>query len=196
MMATNPQDRQISVEEYLELDCAAMDVRYEYIDGHVYAMSGGTIEHSWLAMNIVRLLDEQLQSGPCRVFNSDMRVQINKGRYVYPDATVSCDVSDAQTGNQTLHSPHLVVEVLSPSTELFDRGTKFGYYQECESLEEYVLIGSQRQVIEVFRREGEKWTYRHYRPDQAVVLESLDITLSFADIYARVRVPVENNDMP
>jgi Uma2 family endonuclease len=194
VMVANPQDRRMNVEDYLELDRTSPDVRYEYIDGHVYAMSGGTVEHAWVAMNMTRLLDEQLQSGPCRVFNSDVRVQVNARRYLLPDVTISCDVADTQIGNQTIRSPHLIVEVLSPSTELFDRGTKFTYYQECPSVEEYVLIGSQRQSMEVYRREGEKWSYRRYRPGQEIMLESLDLCLPFDAIYARVRVPVEDND--
>ncbi|SRR5579884_64635 len=192
----------MGVEEYLQLDRTTPDVRYEYIDGHVYAMSGGTVAHSWIAMNIVRLLDEQLQSGTCRVFNSDVRVHVSQDRYFYPDATISCDVADTREDNDIVRSPHLVVEVLSPSTERFDRGTKFALYQECESIEEYVLIGSQCQSVEVYRREGEKcekgeqWTYRRYKPGQEVILESLDINLPFDAIYARVRVPVENDDTP
>jgi Uma2 family endonuclease len=198
-MVANPQDRRMSVEEFWQLERTTPDVRYEYIDGHVYAMSGGTVEHAWIAMNMVRLLDEQLQSGPCRVFNSDVHVQVSEDRYVLLDASISCDVADTQIGNQTIRSPHLVVEVLSPSTERFDRGTKFALYQECASIEEYVLIGSQRQSVEVYRRDGEKgeqWTYRRYKPGQEVILESLDLYLPFDTIYARVRVPVEDHDTP
>lgn len=198
-MVANPQDRRMSVEEFWKLERTTPDVRYEYVDGHVYAMSDGTVAHSWIAMNITRLLDEQLQSGPCRVFNSDVHVQVNEEQYVLPDVSISCDIADMQIGNHTIRSPHLIVEVLSPSTEHFDRGTKFALYQECESVEEYVLIDSQRQSVEVFRRNGEKgeqWTYRRYRPGQEVILESLDLYLPFDAIYARVRVPVEENDTP
>lgn len=169
-------------------------MRHEYIDGYTYAMSGGTVEHSWLAMNMARSLDEQLQSGPCRVFNSDMHVCLGAKRYVLPDVTVSCDVADSKKGNDTIRSPRLVVEVLSPSTELHDRGKKFAYYQECSTIQEYVMVSSQRQMIEVYRRKIEAWTYHRYRPEQTVELKSLDIELPFDAIYARVRVPIEEDE--
>lgn len=196
-MVANPQDQRVSVEEYLKLDRTTPDVRYEYIDGHAYAMSGGTMAHMRISANVFYLIDEQLgERGPCHAYTSDMRVQVANQRHFYPDVTVSCDIADWQERGDIVCSPHLIVEVLSPSTESFDRGTKFTYYQQCPSIEEYVLIGSQRQSVEVFRREGEKWIYRRYRPGQEVVLESLDINIPFDAIYTRVRVPVEDNDTP
>jgi Uma2 family endonuclease len=191
-MVADPQRQWMSVEEYLKLDRTASDVRYEYIDGYVRAMSGGSAAHSLLAINMIRLLDEQLQSGPCRVFNSDMRVQVSESRYVYPDVTVTCDVADSREDNDIVRSARLVVEVLSPTTELDDRSKKLAYYQGWPSMQEYVLVGSERQSVEIYRRQGEKWTHRRYGPEQTVVLESLDIQIPFAAIYARVRVPVED----
>jgi Uma2 family endonuclease len=194
-MVADPQHQRISVEDYFQLEQTS-EIRHEYIDGYVYAMSGGTIEHSWLAMNMARLLDEQLQSGPCRVFNSDVRVQLSEKRYVLPDVTVSCDVSDSKKGNDTIHSPRLIVEILSPTTELHDRGKKFTYYQECATIQEYVLVNTQRQIVEIYRRQGETWTYQRYRPEQTVQLESLDIQIPFNALYARVKVPIEDNENP
>jgi Uma2 family endonuclease len=191
-MVADPQRQWMSVEEYLELDRSASDVRYEYFDGYVRAMSGGSMGHAWIAINMILLLNEQLQSGPCRVANSDVRVQVSKSRYVYPDVTVSCDVSDNREDNDIVRSAHLVVEVLSPTTELDDRGKKLTYYQGWPSVQEYVLIGSQRQSVEIYRRQGVTWTHHRYMPGQTVVLESLDIQIPFADIYARVRVPIED----
>jgi Uma2 family endonuclease len=192
-MVADPQNQKISVKDYFELDQAS-EIRHEYIDGYAYAMSVGTAFHSWLAMNMVRLLDEQLRSGPCRVFNSDMRVQLNEKRYVFPDVSVSCDVSDSQGSNEIVKSPRLIVEILSPTTELYDRGKKFAYYQECATIQEYVMISTQRQGIEIFRRRGEKWIYQHYRPGQTVEIASLDIELLFDAIYERSKVPLEEED--
>jgi Uma2 family endonuclease len=192
-MVADPQRQRISVEAYFQLEHAS-EIRHEYIDGYAYAMSGGTKAHSWLAMNMFRLLDEQLQSGPCRTYSSDVRVQLNGKRYVYPDVTVSCDIADHQEYDDVVRSPHLVIEVLSPTTELYDRGKKFAYYQESASIQEYVMINSQRQMIEVFRRKGEIWTYQRYRPGQTVEIESLDIQIPFASVYARIRVPIEEDD--
>jgi Uma2 family endonuclease len=192
-MAADPQRQRINVEEYLKLDRAS-EIRYEYIDGYAYAMSGGTAAHSLLAVNMIRLLDEQLRSGPCRVFNSDMRVRLSEKRYVYPDATISCDVADSQEDNEMVRSPRLVVEILSPTTELYDRGQKFAYYQECSTIQEYLMVSSQRQKIEVFRRKGEGWAYQRYQPGQTIELESLDIHLPFSAFYLRVRVPIEEDN--
>jgi Uma2 family endonuclease len=103
---------------------------------------------------------------------------------------VSCDEQDNQMETQAMRSPRLVVEVLSPSTEAEDRGYKFFYYRALPSLQEYVLVSSRFQFVEVYRRQQpEIWSYQAYRPEQLVKLESLDIALTFADIYRRVTVP-------
>ncbi|HTK10103.1 MAG TPA: Uma2 family endonuclease [Ktedonobacteraceae bacterium] len=192
-MVEHPQQQKISVEEYLKLDQTS-EIRYEYIDGYAYALAGGTAAHSLLAVNMIHLLNEQLQSGPCRVFNSDMRVQLSRRRYVYPDVVVSCDVADSEGLNEILRSPHLIVEILSPTTELYDRVQKFSYYQELPSMQEYMLISTQRQMVEIYRRNGATWTYRRYYPGQTVELESLDIHIPFTAIYERVRVPIDDDE--
>jgi Uma2 family endonuclease len=192
-VVAHSQRQKISIAEYLKLDRTS-ETYYEYIDGYAYALARGIAAHSLLAVNIIYLLNEQLQSGPCRVFNSDMRVQLNEKRYVYPDATVSYDLADSERGNEILRSPRLIIEILSPTTELYDRGQKFSYYQECSSLQEYVLISTQRQMVEIYRRSGPAWIYHRYCPGQTVALESLDIQIPFAAIYERVRVPIDDDD--
>ncbi|QBD81248.1 Uma2 family endonuclease [Ktedonosporobacter rubrisoli] len=162
-MAADPQ-RWLSVEEYLELDSASLDLKYEYLSGQIRAMNGGTTNHAWLSINMLTQLNEQLRSGPCLVYNSDMRVQLAHNCYVYPDVTISCDVADAQGENVIVRAPHLVVEVLLPSTEAYDRGEKFARYQSCASVQEYVLVNYRQQLIEVFRRQGAKWSYAPLRP--------------------------------
>ena len=112
----------MSVEEYLELDRNSQDTRYEFIDGVVKMLAGGTTNHSRICVNIVSLLHETLRGKSCQVFNSDLRVSISGSRYVYPDASVSCDPRDLENEGDILYSPLIIFEVLSPSTEARDRG--------------------------------------------------------------------------
>ena len=112
----------MSVEEYLELDRNSLDTRYEFIDGAVTMLAGGTTNHSRICVNIVSQLHEALRGKSCQVFNSDLRVSISESRYVYPDASVSCDPRDLENEGDILYSPRVIFEVLSPSTEARDRG--------------------------------------------------------------------------
>ncbi|MDQ2715673.1 MAG: Uma2 family endonuclease [Chloroflexota bacterium] len=193
-MVAEPRRQRITVDNYLKIDRTS-DKRHEYIDGYAYAIAGRTVAHMRIAANMFMLLDEQLgEQGPCHAYSSDIRVQLSQARYVYLDVTISCDVADWREKGEIVRSPRLVVEVLSPTTELYDRGKKFTYYQEYTSVQEYALIGSQRQVVEVFRRTGKKWTYQRYGPAHTIELESLDIQLPISAIYARVRVPIEDDE--
>ena len=137
MMALS-HDTTMSVEEYLQLDRSSIEARYEYIDGYVTMLAGGTLDHATIGANIISILRRSLRGSPCRVFTSDARVRLSKTRFVYPDATVSCDEQD-RGQNDNVQSPRLVVEVLSPSTEGYDRGRKFGFYRECPTIQEYLI---------------------------------------------------------
>ncbi len=189
-MIAHPQWRKMSVEEYFQLD-SDPTTKYEYIEGYAVAMSGGSVAHEWIAQNITGVLNRSFENGPCQPHTSDMKLLIPAtGSYFLPDVAVSCDEQDNQMDTQAIRSPRLVVEVLSPSTEAEDRGYKFFYYRTLPSLQEYVLVSSRFQFVEVYRRQQpEIWSYQAYRPDQVVRLESLDITLTFAEIYRRVTVP-------
>ena len=179
-------ERWISPEDYLEIDRAIPDVKYEYIDGHMYAMSGGTIDHARIAMNLIRALDDHLQGRSCRVFSSDVRVQVAEKKYFYTDVTVCCNSEDWQQGNfDIIRFPRLVIEVLSPSTEARDRRIKSPSYQACLSIQEYALISTQYQMVEVFRRyvNGNMWLYYQYGIDQVVELASAELTLPLSHIY-------------
>ena len=119
-------DPWMSIEEYLQLDRSSIERRYEYIDGYVTMLAGGTLDHASISANIISILRRSLRGSTCRVFTSDARVRLSKTRFVYPDASVSCDEHDrGQSDN--VQSPRLVVEVLSPGTEGYDRGRKFGF---------------------------------------------------------------------
>src|SRR5690242_11651326 len=120
-MVANPQPQRMTVQDYWNLE-EHSDTKYEYIDGYVYDLAGGTAAHSQIAINVTTALNQELQSGPCHVFNRDMRVQLSDDRYVFPDVTVSCDLADAVDDVTMIRSPRLVIEVLSNSTEAKDRG--------------------------------------------------------------------------
>lgn len=179
----------ISPEEYLKIDRASTDVKYEYMDGLMYAMSGGTVNHAEIALNLIIALREHLGDGPCHAFSSDIRVQVAEEKYYYPDVAVSCNPEDwQQDANDIVRTPRLVVEVLSPSTESFDRGKKFRVYQACSSIEEYVLISTTHQMVEIYRRQGELWTYQQIGPGQQVELVSIGFALPIADLYVNTDV--------
>jgi len=177
----------ISPEEYLEIDRASIDVKYEYTDGHMYAMSGGTAEHAEIAINMIAILRAHLQ-GSCRVLSSDVRVQVAEQKYYYPDVSVSCHPEDKQKGIDIVRHPRLVIEVLSPGTETNDRGKKFRSYKACSSIQEYVLISSLHQEVEVFHRQGDMWAYRQYESGQEIILASVGLTTSLADVYRDVNI--------
>jgi Uma2 family endonuclease len=184
------RDHWISVEEYLAIDRASPDVKYEYMDGHMYAMSGGTMDHAEIAANLFFLLRRYLQGKLCRAFSSDVRVRVAEKKYYYPDVTVSCTPEDWQQGtNDIVQTPRLVVEVLSPSTENFDRSKKFRTYQACPSIEEYVLINTTHQTVETYRRQGKIWAYQPFGPGQQVELVSIGFTLPIKDLYLNTDVP-------
>jgi Uma2 family endonuclease len=191
-MSAVPERSIMSLEEYLALDRDSFETRYEYIDGHVYMLAGGTANHSIISANIIRELGSLLRGSPCRVYTSDMCVRISETRYVYPDASVSCNAQDRGQVD-TLQYPRLVVEVLSPSTEGRDRGRKFGYYRACPTIQEYVLVDTQRQAVDVYRRRGNLWVLYSFGPDDSVELESLSVHFSMSVLYEDVVLPEEES---
>jgi Uma2 family endonuclease len=187
-----PHQPWMRVEDYLELDRSSIETRYEYIDGYVTMLAGGTLDHATIGANIISILRRLLRGSPCRVFTSDARVRLSRTRYVYPDVSVSCDEQD-RGQSDIVQSPRLVVEVLSPSTEGYDRGRKFGYYRECLSIQEYLLIDAQRPMIEVYRREKhDLWILRAFRLDDEVELVNLGVHFPVSAIYEDVVFPPQD----
>jgi Uma2 family endonuclease len=180
-VAAQPTSVPFTIDECLAWERASQE-RHEYIDGYVSLMSGGTADHSALAVNITSTLHALLRGGPRRVYNADMRVQLSPTRYVYPDVSVSCDPRD-RGQIEELQSPSLIVEVLSPGTEAYDRGETFGYYRACPTVQEYVLVNIRRPEIELFRRAGAFWTLTTYGPEEALDLVSLGVHLPLAGVY-------------
>jgi Uma2 family endonuclease len=185
----------MSVEEYLAYDRVS-EIKHEYYDGEVVAMAGGKIAHNSLAGAMYFQLREQLgHRSPCRVYNSDTRVQITKKQYVYPDVVVSCDISDHQDNSDILYSPRLIVEVLSPSTEAKDRGIKLNWYRAHPCVYEYILINTRFQLVEIHRRnENSSWAYLTYGPGETIELTSLDLHISVDALYEGLRIPIGQTD--
>ena len=191
------RDDWISPEEYLRIDRESQDIKYEYMDGHMYAMAGGTLDHDQICNNMVVLLRPPLQ-GRCRLF-TNVRLQTPDTQYFYPDITVSCTPEDWQGRGRkdTFHTPRLIMEILSPSTEARDRGDKFASYRRFPTLQEYVLINTKYQAVEVYRRYEDIWTYRQFDPGQEVELASMELSLPIAAFYEFTEVPVkEGNESP
>jgi len=204
-MATNPHKEQAQLmwhrpgkkmteEEYHQLERLSLDRKYEYINGIAYMMSGGSVAHDRIAYNTRLALDMRFRSRSCTVFGADVQVLLGvksngKPHFVYPDATVSCDMADSRSDNTLIESPRVVVEVLSPSTETKDRGAKFKAYQSQETIQEIVLVSQFAQYVEVWQRNEQiptnpkAWLYRHYGPGETVDLLSIDIQIELAEFY-------------
>ena len=183
-MVAHPTPPPMPVEEYLELE-ENSTVKHEYIDGHVYAMAGGTVDHGVIAVNVLSLLRPRLRGGPCRVYNSDVKVRLAPRRYVYPDVSVGCDPRDRVDGRaRFIRYPRVIIEVLSPSTARYDRGDKFTMYRALESLAAYVLVDTERIEIEVWtRHSATDWGQRLYGPDDAVDIAPLGFNAPVAAFY-------------
>ena len=195
-MVAQPAPQTLSVEEWRALERTSHDVKHEYIDGSVFAMAGGTLDHSRISANAVTALTAALAGGPCRVYTSDAAARVSPTRYTYPDATVTCDERDRGRITE-IQSPRVIVEVLSPdSTEGYDRGRKFAYYRACPTLQEYVLVSTTHYSVEVFRRTPEGWSaYHAYGPEDQVELASIGVRVAVGDLYLLTEVP-ELLDLP
>ena len=188
-MSAQPQPR-LTPEQYLEIERAAQDVRSEYYNGRMYAMSGGTHPHAIVIGNLARELGIALKKGPCVVTTSDMRVRVNKtGLYTYPDIVVVCDAPQYGDGrHDTVLNPALIVEVLSPFTEGYDRGFKFAQYRALESLREYALVSPSEPRVEIFRRQPSgDWLLSESAGIDAVCrFDSVGCTVAMKDVYDKV----------
>jgi Uma2 family endonuclease len=172
--------------EYLAAEAVA-EVRHEYLNGEVWAMAGGTPEHGALAVSMTLALGAALQGKPCRGYSSDVRVRIpDTGLSTYPDLSVVCgQLETAPDDKDAITNPIVVVEVLSDSTEAYDRGAKWAHYRRIPSLREYVLVSQAEPRIEVFRRiEAGRWELLEARPGETMELASLGVQLDVAAVYA------------
>jgi Uma2 family endonuclease len=173
--------------EYLAFDRAS-DIKHEYYRGEVFAMSGGSPEHNMICASVGATLYAQLRGRSCKTFSSDQRIKIpHMGLYTYADFTVTGD-RPAFTEGDTLLNPTLLIEVLSPSTELYDRGRKFQHYRTIDSLREYVLIAQDQPRIERYLRQDDgTWLLTDaVGLESRIELTSIDCTLALADVYEQV----------
>jgi Uma2 family endonuclease len=182
----------LTPEEYLARERLA-EIKSEYYDGETFAMAGGSKEHSLIATNAATELNLQLRERPCEVYNSDMRVQVAEaGPYTYPDVTVVCgEAQFADAEVDTLLNPTLIVEVLSPTTEDWDRGGKFERYQRIAALQGYVVIAQDRPRVEHYARQAEgQWLLTVTTGlDGVVSLPSIGCELALREVYRKVPFP-------
>jgi Uma2 family endonuclease len=186
MVAVRENLPRFTPEEYFAWEEQQL-CRHEYINGEVYVMSGGTVNHSDIAGNLLILLKTHLRGSGCKTLNSDARVNIvGSTDYVYPDISVTCNERD-KTTTQYITYPCLIVEVLSPSTEAYDRGNKFRMYRQKQSLQEYVLVDADTVAIEMFRKnDGDNWRIINYQAGDLVELKSINLTFPIEDAYEGV----------
>ncbi len=180
-------EQYLSIDDYLGLE-AKSPVKHEYIDGQAYAMAGATDSHVTIAGNLFALLRAHVRGTGCRLYISDMKARVEaRNRFFYPDVMVTCDPRDQETDTYK-RFPKLVIEVLSKSTEAYDRGDKFAAYRALDSLQEYVLINTHCQRLEIFRRnELGQWVLQFYTcDDETFALESIDFTGTFSELYEDV----------
>lgn len=174
----------MTVEEYFQLE-ERSETLYEYIDGYIYAMAGGSANHDTIKFNLQRILWGLLRGSSCRAYTSDMKVPVTATRYYHPDVTVTCDPRDRGT-TLTIQSPRLVIEVLSPSTEMRDRTQKLRDYCSHPTIEEYLLVDSRAVKAEVYRKENGRWIYDAFEYSDEIVLENLGVRFLLAEAYTDV----------
>jgi Uma2 family endonuclease len=198
-MALPAIKERVTIEEYLRREEAAVD-RHEYHDGEILMMSGGTYGHSRINANLIRSAGNRLEGSPCFILESNMRLVIaSRRRYLYPDATIACgqpqfDPHDPK--KTTIINPRVVIEVLSPSTEAYDRGDKFNAYRELESLGEYVLVSQERPLIETFVRQADgTWVFAAREGVKAISrIATPGIELPLGEVYAGITFEADGEE--
>lgn len=182
-----------TVEEYLAFERASEE-KHEFVGGEVYLMTGASRKPNLITGNVNTSLNNQLRELPCEVYINDMRVRIQKREYVYPDVIVMCGEAQLEDEHlDTLLNPTVIIEVLSPSTEQYDRGRKFRNYRLLDSLQEYVLVAQDSARVERYLRQADgQWLFSDTAGLEASVdLISIGCTLLLADIYNKVTFDVE-----
>jgi Uma2 family endonuclease len=200
-MIAHPQPQLMTPQEYLEWE-EQQPIKYEYMNGEVFAMTGGILPHNSIAVNLTSGLKNHLRGKGCKVFMADAKVGVSEnGPFHYPDVMVSCDPRD-QKARKVIYHPCLIVEVLSPGTEAFDRGKKFRNYRQIETLKEYVLIEADRMNVECYRiNEKGKWELTAYSLESTtndieleVEFTSVDFCCPISLLYEDVVFPEDNSE--
>ena len=169
-MVAQREPQRMTVAEWRVLERNNHDSKHEYIDGQVYATSGGSLTHGRIGSNVVRTLEDSLEAAgkECFVYNSDVAARLSPTRYTYPDASVTCGEHDQPAPDKIeIQTPRVIVEVLSDSTEGYDRGRKFGLYRACPTIQAYMVVATRYQGVEVYSRTAQGWTsYHAYGPGE------------------------------
>jgi Uma2 family endonuclease len=208
-MASLPKSERYSVEEYLALERKSEE-RHEYLDGEIYLMAGESPVHGTICTNLTVEIGSQLRGRPCQLWTKDSKVRSGpspksvystKGLYSYPDLVIVCgEPQFLDDHRDVLLNPKVIIEVLSPSTEAFDRGEKFRRYRTyLSSLTDYVVVGQNRPLVEHFaRQEDGKWIIAATATEltDSVPLASIDCTLRLSDVYDRIVFPAPSDDEP
>jgi Uma2 family endonuclease len=194
-----PQTKTYSFEQYLEIE-AQNEHKSEFYDGVIVAMAGGTIEHSTLTQNINFLIRQRLKHG-CNTHNNDIKVFVKKAnRGFYPDVSVVCgEIESHNNRNGVIINPSVIVEVLSDSTETYDRTAKFDYYKLLPSFKCYILVNQNHKCVEIFTKKGDFWACEIYYENKPLInIEVLEMTFNIEEVYQGVTLPPppppENHD--
>jgi Uma2 family endonuclease len=183
MIAVRNNFPQLTAEEYFDWE-EQQQIRHEYLNGEVYAMTGGTINHSKVASNLNFILKSHLRGGSCQILTSDGRVKLETyNAYVYPDVSVSCDRRDRSTPKYITY-PCLIAEVLSPKTEAYDRGDKFTMYRQNPVLQDYLLVSAEKIAIDIYQKNDRGgWEIINYRSGDTIKLQSIDLDFAIEQVY-------------
>lgn len=188
-MSAEPAEKRIwTAQEYLAWE-RLQPTKHEFFQGEIFAMAGATREHNLLVVNIAAELRNALRKKPCEVYPSDMRSSIpTTGLYTYPDVVVVCGKPEFQDAvHDTLLNPKVLVEVLSESSESYDRGKKFEHYRSVASFTEYVLVAQDQVLVEHFSRQpDDSWLLREARAGGRITLPSIDCSIEVDEIYLKV----------
>ena len=178
----------ISEQEYLEFEKDS-DIKYEYFEGEIFAMAGASERHNLIVSNVIISLGSQLKGKNCRVYPSDMRLKIEKtGLYTYPDIMIVCGQRKFNNDKpETILNPDVIIEVLSDSTETYDRGKKFEHYRNLDSLREYVLISQNFEKFEKYYKTDNRWIFSYTdKNNTSIMLESVNCELNHLEIYDKI----------
>ncbi len=180
----------LSIQEYTSLETST-DTKYEYHDGTVFAMAGGTLNHGLICGNIFGEMRSQLRNKQqnCTVMNSEIKLHIaSKNAFLYPDAMVICgEIEKSDKELNAVTNPIVIIEVLSKSTESYDRGDKFYLYRQLKSLQEYILINQKKALVEVYKREADLWKITRFSGlDDLLLIDALGISVDLKEIYQNV----------
>ncbi len=191
MIAAKENFSQLTPAEYFVWEEQQLQ-KHEYINGEVYAMSGGSKNHSLISVRFITLFSNHLETSGCETGNSDLRVNLaGTNNYTYPDVSVTCDDRD-KTTTQYITYPCLIVEVLSPSTEAYDRGSKFRMYRNNPNLQDYLLVSSTSIEMDLYhQKENGEWVIINYKEGDTVELKSINLSFAIEQVYRGLVLTLE-----